>query len=57
VQEHPPEEQFEKEHVAPAAHARTHPPLGQETVHVAPLGQEVLQWPDEQSTVQVPAPQ
>ncbi len=40
---HPPPEQSENEHVAPCAQAMTHPPLGHETVHVAPLGHEVLQ--------------
>jgi hypothetical protein len=57
VQEHPPDEQFEKEHVAPCVHASRHPPLGHETVHVAPLGHDVLQWPAEQSTLHAPAPQ
>lgn len=57
VHEHPPAEQSEKEHVAPCPHARTHPPLGHETVQVAPAGHEVLQWPEEQSTVHAPSPQ
>jgi hypothetical protein len=43
VQEHPPAEQLENEHVAPCAHARTHPPAEHETVQVAPLGHDVLQ--------------
>jgi hypothetical protein len=45
------------EHVAPWAQASSQEPLEQATVQVPPLGHDVLQWPDEQSTLHVPAPQ
>lgn len=47
----------ENEQVAPCAQASWQPPDEQATVHVAPLGHDVLQWPLEQSTVHVPSPQ
>jgi hypothetical protein len=52
-----PGAQLENEQLAPGAHARTQPPPEQATVHVAPLGHDVLQWPLEQSTLQSPLPQ
>ncbi len=49
--------QLENEQVAPCAQASWQPPDEQATVHVAPLGHDVLQWPLEQSTVHEPSPQ
>jgi hypothetical protein len=57
VHEQDPAGQFVNEQVEPCAHPRTHPPAEQSTVHVAPVGHDVLQWPLEQATLQVPSPQ
>jgi hypothetical protein len=53
----PPAPHVENEQVAPGAQASWQPPDEQATVHVAPLGHDVLQWPLEHSTVHVPSPQ
>jgi hypothetical protein len=52
-----PAGQFVNEQVDPCAHASAHPPAEQSTLHVAPAGHDVLQWPLEQATWQVPSPQ
>jgi hypothetical protein len=57
VHVHEPEGHAVNEQLDPCAQARSHPPPEQATVQVAPPGHEVLQWPLEQSTLQVPAPQ
>jgi hypothetical protein len=57
VQVHLPAGQFANEQLAPCPHASTQPPAEHPTVHVAPLGHDVLQSPLEQLTVQLPAPQ
>jgi hypothetical protein len=43
VHVHDPAGQFVNEQVDPCAHAMTHPPAEQSTLHVAPAGHEVLQ--------------
>jgi hypothetical protein len=57
VHVHDPAEHPVNEQLDPCAHASSQPPAGQLTVHVAPLGQEVLQCPLEQSTLHAPSPQ
>jgi hypothetical protein len=57
VHVHDPDGQLVNEHVAPCAHAISHPPAEQLTLHVAPLGHDVLHLPEEQETLHVPPPQ
>jgi hypothetical protein len=45
---HDPAEQSVNEQVAPCAHASKQLPDEHSTLHVAPGGQDVLQWPLEQ---------
>jgi hypothetical protein len=54
---HDPDGQLVNEHVAPCAHAISHPPPEQLTSHVAPVGHDALHLPEEHATLQVPAPQ
>jgi hypothetical protein len=57
VHVHFPAGQFVKEQLAPSPHASTHPPAEHSTLHVAPLGHDVLQSPLEHWIVHMPSPQ
>jgi hypothetical protein len=54
---HDPAEQLVNTQLDPCAHASAQLPAEQSTLHVAPGGQDVLQWPLEHWMLHIPLPQ